>query len=152
VRNLVLADCSANYGPDRVRKWDDRARSAVTLPRREQFADSRTRWFSPRYLEQQPGVIARFEAMFVRCDPAAHAATCRALGALDLLDELQAIAAPTLVVVGSDDTGTPVGMSEEIAARVPGARLEIVPGARHMALIENEPVWEAVLDHLGTAS
>jgi 3-oxoadipate enol-lactonase len=152
LRRLVLADCSADYGPQRVAYWAERAHQAVAVPRTEQFARTKERWFSGGFLRTRPDVIARFEAMFVDCDSAAHAETCRALGALNLLDELPAIAAQTLVAVGGDDPGTPVSMAEAIAARIPGARLDIVPGARHMALFECEDVWDAILDHLRSAS
>ena len=148
VRRLVLADCSADYGPRRVADWADRAYIAGTEDRTRQFARQKQRWFSDAFLRTRPEVIARFEAMFVSCDSAAHAATCGALGALNLLGELAAIAAPTLVVVGGDDPGTPVAASELISARIPGARLEIVPGLKHMAVFEDDGVWDAILDHL----
>ncbi|QIS22664.1 alpha/beta fold hydrolase [Nocardia terpenica] len=49
----------------------------------------------------------------------------------DAWDVLPDIAVPTLVVHGGDDRFNPVENAPLIAQRIPGARLEIIPGARH---------------------
>lgn len=49
---------------------------------------------------------------------------------------LPSIRCPTLVLVGREDALTPVAMAEEIAARIPGARLEIVPDCGHLSTLE----------------
>ncbi|MDQ1402503.1 MAG: hypothetical protein QOG03_819 [Actinomycetota bacterium] len=49
---------------------------------------------------------------------------------------LDRIGVPTLVFVGSRDAMTPVRHSRHIAERVPGAELEILPGAGHMMMLE----------------
>lgn len=50
----------------------------------------------------------------------------------DAWDALPTIKAPTLVIHGSDDRLTLPGNAELIARRIPGARLHIVDGARHI--------------------
>ncbi len=45
--------------------------------------------------------------------------------------ELGRITAPTLVIHGAADPLVPVACSEDIARRIPGARLEIIPGMAH---------------------
>jgi len=59
---------------------------------------------------------------------------------LDAPDEIRAelvnVTAPTLVITGSQDALTPVGDAEEIAELIPGARLEILPGAAHGLMAE----------------
>ncbi|MFB4286879.1 alpha/beta fold hydrolase [Nonomuraea sp. ATR24] len=49
----------------------------------------------------------------------------------DLRDRLAAIRCPTLVVAGSRDPITPLDTAQEIAAGVPGARLEVFEGSGH---------------------
>ncbi|MEU8612569.1 alpha/beta fold hydrolase, partial [Actinoplanes sp. NPDC048791] len=44
--------------------------------------------------------------------------------------------APTLVVAGADDPATPPAHGAAIAAAIPGARLEVVAGAAHLASFE----------------
>ncbi|MHB8644084.1 MAG: alpha/beta fold hydrolase [Gaiellaceae bacterium] len=50
---------------------------------------------------------------------------------LDLFPELPGIRCPTLVLAGELDPITPVADAEEIAAAIPGARLEVFAGAGH---------------------
>lgn len=49
---------------------------------------------------------------------------------------LPSIACPTLVLVGREDALTPVELSQEIAAGIPGARLEIIPDCGHLSTME----------------
>jgi 3-oxoadipate enol-lactonase len=78
-----------------------------------------------------------------------YAGCCAALTVWDHRDRLPAITAPTLVVAGEHDQATPVEPhARTIAAGVPGARLEVVPGA-HLANIESADAVTALLvEHL----
>ena len=49
---------------------------------------------------------------------------------------LPSIACPTLVLVGREDALTPVELSLEIAAGIPGAKLEIIPDCGHLSTME----------------
>ena len=49
---------------------------------------------------------------------------------------LPSIRCPTLVLVGREDALTPVELSQEIAAGIPGAKLEIVPDCGHLSTLE----------------
>jgi pimeloyl-ACP methyl ester carboxylesterase len=49
---------------------------------------------------------------------------------------LPSIKVPALVLVGREDALTPVAMSQEIVAGIPGARLEIVPECGHLSTME----------------
>jgi pimeloyl-ACP methyl ester carboxylesterase len=46
--------------------------------------------------------------------------------------EPERIRAPTLVLCGSEDRDTPLPVSEDLARRIPGARLEVVAAGSHM--------------------
>ena len=47
------------------------------------------------------------------------------------LNHLKTIKAPTVVLQGADDPLQPVASAKDIAARVPGADLRLVPGLGH---------------------
>jgi len=49
---------------------------------------------------------------------------------------LAGIRCPTLVLVGRQDALTPVELSQEMAAGIPGAKLEIVPECGHLSTLE----------------
>ncbi len=54
----------------------------------------------------------------------------------DAMARLAEIRAPALVVCGAEDRLTPPKYSEFLRDRIPGARLELVPGAGHMVMRE----------------
>jgi pimeloyl-ACP methyl ester carboxylesterase len=60
----------------------------------------------------------------------------RCSDAADSLDIAGAIAAPTLVLCGEADQVNPVAVSRDIAAAIPSARLEVLPGVGHLAKLE----------------
>jgi 3-oxoadipate enol-lactonase len=66
-------------------------------------------------------------------------------------EELERIAAPTLILVGDQDLATPPARAERIHARIAGSRLLVIPGAGHTSTIE-EPaaVNAAIADFLAS--
>lgn len=81
----------------------------------------------------------------VRCSGTVPADCCKALGAFDVTARLAEIRAATLVIVGDEDYATPPAMSRTLAAGIGGAELDVLPGVRHMSLIESPCAWERVL-------
>jgi pimeloyl-ACP methyl ester carboxylesterase len=47
-------------------------------------------------------------------------------------DRYSRIGIPVTVVWGEDDTWVPVERGRELAARIPGAHLQVIPGAGHL--------------------
>jgi 3-oxoadipate enol-lactonase len=74
----------------------------------------------------------------LRCPPHAFASQVRAILDMDdsLREELARIAVPALVIVGSQDTLTPRGDSEELVERIPTAELAVVWGGAHGFMVE----------------
>lgn len=60
-------------------------------------------------------------------------------------DRLAEIRVPTLVVVGEEDRSLPVPYSREIASRIPGARLVVIPHAGHLSCLEQPQPVTAVI-------
>jgi aminoacrylate hydrolase len=56
-----------------------------------------------------------------------------AIVAFDRRDRLGAIRTPTLVVVAADDMVTPRFYADELASRIPGAKLVVLEGGGHFA-------------------
>jgi len=69
-----------------------------------------------------------------------------------LTERMAAISMPTLVVSGAYDPLVPAALSQQIAARIPGARYAVVPGAGHNPMDERPLLFERLLlDFLRTA-
>lgn len=92
------------------------------------------------------GLVDSYLQMVRRAGPAALIRQNRAVMArTDRRPWLPQVACPTLVLCGEADRLTPPEHSREIADAVPGARLEIVPGAGHMLTLEQPARVNALL-------
>jgi pimeloyl-ACP methyl ester carboxylesterase len=60
-------------------------------------------------------------------------------------DLLPQIRVPTLVIAGELDTFTPAELSREMAEKIPGAELLIVPGGTHTAPLEHPNLVGSVI-------
>ena len=68
--------------------------------------------------------------------PEAGIAQAMALLTFNVEDRLPSITAPTLVITGSEDRVVPPRNAELLAAAIPNARLDIIPGAGHLVFME----------------
>lgn len=149
IDRLVLCCTSARLGPPQM--WVDRA-ATVRAGGVEAVADAGIeRWLSPGFIEREPEVAGGIRAMLAATPTEGYAACCGVIERMDQVPQLGEIRAPTLVIAAADDPATPPEHGELIASAVPGARLEIVRGARHLATIEQpEAMTELILGHLLT--
>lgn len=67
---------------------------------------------------------------------AGYLAAWDAMCAADIFADLDAIRCPAFVMTGSEDPVSPEATSRAIAARIPGAMFEVVPGLGHYGSLE----------------
>lgn len=107
------------------------------------------RWFTPRFLAREREMVQRMRDELVGTAPEGYAGCCEAIAGMDLRADLDAIVAPTLVIAGAEDRATPPDHGREIAGAIPDARFEVVPGAAHLANLEQPVlVTELIAGHL----
>lgn len=139
---LVLANTATSFPPRDV--WAERI-AAIEAAGMTAIADGVIeRWFSPAFREADPPAVAAVRAMVEGADPRGYAAVCRMLMDLDLANLLPKVAAPTLVISGSDDPSTPPARGQEIAGGVSDARHAMLP-ARHISNIEQANAFTLLL-------
>ncbi len=102
------------------------------------------RWFSERFRRDQPERVEAVMRMLLATPPSGYAGCCAAIRDADLCAELGAIRAPTLCLAGAWDPVTPPSCLEELAARIPNARMEVLEAA-HLINIEAEDAFHAAL-------
>lgn len=69
----------------------------------------------------------------------------------NVMEEINTLDIPTLVVCGSEDMLTPVKYAEYLAARINQSTLQVIPDCGHMLMLENPDKFNAILeDFLGT--
>lgn len=110
------------------------------------------RWFTPGFAAAQSAIVDWAVQMVRTTDPGCYIAACEALAAFDVRGELGRITAPTLVLVGAEDRVTGPGDARILVAGIPDARLALVPGASHLAPVEQPgAVTDLLLTHFSTA-
>jgi 3-oxoadipate enol-lactonase len=147
---LVIASSSARTPPEARALWADRIAVARKQGMKAHVEPTLGRWFTAPWRAAHPEVMARIGALIEATPVAGYAGCGAAICELDTVARLAAVRAPTLVLVGADDPGTPPAVSEVIAGAIPGARLEIVPSASHLLCIEQEATFNRLVrDFLG---
>lgn len=145
VASLVLADTTSRYGPEAVGLWEERIRQVRAQGMQPQVEPTLGRWFTAPFRQAHPDVMARIGAQIAATDPEGFCACGMAIATMDTSERLKEIACPTLVICGEQDAGTTPAMAREIAAGIPGARLEILREAAHLSNIEQAEAFNRVL-------
>ncbi|MEU7576824.1 4-carboxymuconolactone decarboxylase [Streptomyces sp. NPDC041068] len=110
------------------------------------------RWFTPGFAAAQPAITDWAVQMVRTTDPGCYIAACEALAAFDVRAELGRVGVPTLVLVGSEDQVTGQGEARTLVAGIPDARLAVVPGASHLAPVEQPvAVTDLLVRHFSSA-
>ena len=136
VRTLALLDTSPAFGFDGVTTPEAWLATRVNVSP-DAAAPDIDRVIAGLVGPDCPAAVRDAAAAIMReVPPATLAASCRALVAHDTRDLLHRVAAPTLVMVGADDTETPETYARAIADRIPRARLVVIPKAGHLANVE----------------
>lgn len=149
LERLVIASSTSRVPPEAGAVWEER----IAVARKDGCAalveGTLGRWFTPPYRAAHPEVMARIGALIAATPAAGYIGCAAAIRSLDITARLGAVAAPTLVIAGADDPGTPPAASEAIAAAIPGARLEVIPSASHISCIEQADRFRSlVIDFL----
>jgi pimeloyl-ACP methyl ester carboxylesterase len=148
VDGLILADTRAGA--------DDEAgrgnRAALAEKALTQGAVAVAEQMLPKLLsaaapQADPQLVAQVRALIEGAVPAAIAAASLAMGErADSTGRLAAITAPTLVIVGSEDSITPVAESTAMKDAIPQASLAIIPDAGHLSNLERPAAFNRALE------
>jgi 3-oxoadipate enol-lactonase len=141
--------CTSAHAPPASR-WLERAGAVRAAGTTEVVADAVVeRWFTPAWSAAHPDAVAAHRAMISATDPEGYSGCCEAIAAMDLRDALPSISAPTLVIGGRDDLALPNEHQRLIAETIPGARLELIADAAHIASAQQpETVNRLIEEHL----
>jgi 3-oxoadipate enol-lactonase len=87
---------------------------------------------------ERPALVASLRERILAAPPPGIANALHGLAArADSRETLPTIGVPTLVLVGAEDVLTPPAEATTMAAAIPRARLDVIPGAGHLANLEN---------------
>ena len=142
---LVIANSTSSYGPEGRKMWEARSRMVEeggVAAIRDMVA---SRYFSDDFRASEPGTVERVMQRFAQTPQEGYLGCCDAIAALDYSKDLGRITAPTLVIAGGADAGTPPAMSEALARGIPNAKLAVIPGAAHLSAVEKPAEFNALV-------
>lgn len=90
-------------------------------------------------------LVRRFRDGLQQTPPAVIHGDYSACNRFDIMDRLNAVSVPTLVVAGDADLLTPPKYGAYLRDHIPGAQMALIPNAGHMMALENP---EALIGHL----
>lgn len=137
--SLILADTFAVH-PDGRAIYE---RSVAGSTDMRAFAQARV-----DVLFAQPNAAIRQEAIetMAAIDPVAYRLAAEAVWLADQAGRAAEIAVPTLVLCGAEDKPTPLELSRRLADMIPTARLKVIPGAGHLANLDQPGSFNAEID------
>jgi pimeloyl-ACP methyl ester carboxylesterase len=141
VRSLILIDTSAGpEDPEKISRYRLLATIYGLLGMKPLLGQVAPIMFTPGWLKTPAGkeTVQTWVAELATLNRAGMKKAIRGVtDRLPITDELSAITAPTLVLVGSDDTATPPAKAEAIAAGIKDSRLEVLNGVGHVSTLED---------------
>ena len=145
VDGLVLVGTRA--GADTPETAEKRRASAARVLR--EGSDFIVADMAPKMLaadNQDQGLARQVRALLEGSKPLGIANALKAMADRpDMTSRLGQIRVPTLVITGADDTLIPPSESELLAREIPGATLELIPGAGHLVAFEQAGAFNECL-------
>lgn len=148
VRALMLMDTRAAADtPEAAAKREELAQAVMAAGHAGPAIEAMLpRLFAKSTLERRPDLVASLRKLMERNTARGVVGALRALASRpDRRGDLSAIRVPTLVMVGEEDAITTPEEAMGMADAIPGARLEVIPSAGHMAPYENPSVANGVM-------
>jgi len=136
-RTLSLADTTSRYPAEAWPLWQGRIKIAEEQGMAPLVQPTLERWFTENFRQSSPGPVAAIAKLIGSTPVAGYVGCCHAIPKINVTARLKEIKCPVLVLCGDKDPGTPPAMAEEIHAAAPGSTLVMIPGAAHLANLEN---------------
>ena len=147
VQGFVLADTRAEAdtaeGLDARRKMLDLVQSKGPAAVAEEMIP---KLLGETTRRSRPEVIERVRSLVLSNSSEAIAGSIRALMSRpDSTALLAGVHVPTLILVGAEDTVTPLALSEKMHGAIAGSELTVIPGAGHLTNLEQPDLFNAAL-------
>jgi 3-oxoadipate enol-lactonase len=147
VKGLVLADTRAQA--DTAEGKDGRFQMAQVAYKKGPTAIADLmipKLLSPASISSNPDLVRTVRAMIEGNQISGIAGDLMAMAErADSIPYLNQIACPTQIIVGELDQATPPSDAKLMADRIPGARLATIPGAAHLANLEQPEAFNQIV-------
>src|SRR4029077_14768998 len=133
IRKLALCNTGAKIGTPEG--WNARIDTVQKNGMKSVASATVERWFTLAFREKAPATVANIQKMLEEANAEGFAACAAAVRDYDFREQLGKIRAPTLVISGAHDPGTPPADGRFLAQQIPGARYAEL-NAAHLSNVE----------------
>ena len=151
-RSMVLCDTSSRIPAELAPVWAARVDTVNEKGMAAVVDGTLERWFTEPFRQSRRDVTDIVAKMIVETKVEGYAGCCQAIPKLDCTDRLHAVGCPVQIIVGEQDAGTPVAMSEAIHSAIAGSELVIIAQASHLSNLEQPEKFNAALDRFLSAN
>lgn len=139
IERVVCCDARADAPRPYKAMWDTNIAASQTGGMKAVAEGTMPRWFSPAFHADPANapLLASVREMILTTPAEGYRKAARCLQTLDLLKDLDQIRVPTQFIVGELDPAAPMPVVHEMADRVEGANVTIIPEAAHLSNLEN---------------
>lgn len=145
IERVVCCDARADAPDGYKAMWDNK----IALSKSggmDALADSTmSRWFSPTFRAdpENASLLTSVREMISRTPSKGYRKAARCLQTLDLLRSLDQVRLPVQFIVGEFDPAVPLPVAQDMADRIAGAEVHVIPGAAHLSNLESPEVFLA---------
>jgi len=138
IDKLILSNTSAYYADKAI--WDGRIKLVRDQGLGRIVDATMERWFTADFRARAPQAVAKVREMFLATDIEGYIGCGEAIRDMDHRPLLPKISAPTLVIAGRYDQGTPLQANQYISDHIPGAKIAVLEAA-HLSNVELPDVY-----------
>jgi 3-oxoadipate enol-lactonase len=142
VARLVLIDTTPRYDDAARQMWVERARAARTTGVAALTQSLLQIWFTADFVARDPPAVRYVRACFADASGEGYARACEALAAADLRPLARQIAAPTLVICGSEELPAFREAADWLQRTIPHAALALLSPAKHASVLQQPHAFQ----------
>jgi 3-oxoadipate enol-lactonase len=149
VAGLILVSTTSDLPEEARSAWDKRLASVRSAGIEPLVEATIKRWFTKDFRDGGDSVIGETADLIRNTPVEGYCGWGAAIRDIHLTPRLGEITAPTLGMVGANDPGTPVAMSQTIQQAIPGAKLQVFENVSHMLPLQQPDRFiESLIDFI----
>lgn len=145
LKSLVLCDTAPDMPKAMESFWQEKIDSVMAKGMEALISSTFQAWFTPSFLEKNPPELENIRKQFITTPIDGFVGCIWAIRRLQYLERMKKIQTPTLIVVGREDMGTPVEVSQMMHDQIPLSELVIIDDAAHLSNINQPEKFNAAL-------
>lgn len=144
-KSLALCATSSQIPEEQIPFWHQRIATVKAEGMEPMVAPVLERWFGAEYRSGNAETLSMVSEMLRTTSPEGYYRCSEAILGMKYTEEVHKITTPSILIPGETDPALPVFMSEIIAERLPGVKMEICQNAAHLCNLEQPEVFNDIL-------